>query len=59
MGRFRRTNGITEAFHDKMERLRRQAYGFRCFNNYGMRVKLLCAGMDRDPAPAPISGEEP
>jgi len=29
-----------------MELLKRQAYGFRSFNNYRMRVKILCAGMD-------------
>ena len=46
MWRFTRTNGITEGFHNKMELLKRQAYGFRNFNNYRMRVKILCAGMD-------------
>jgi len=26
-----------------METINRQAYGFRNFNNYRMRVKVLCA----------------
>lgn len=40
--RFTRKNGITEGFHNKMETISRQAYGFRNFQNYGMRVKVLC-----------------
>lgn len=43
MWRFSRNNGITEGFHNKMELINRQAYGFRNFNNYRMRVKILCA----------------
>lgn len=43
MWRFSRNNGITEGFHNKMELINRQAYGFRNFNNYRMRVKVLCA----------------
>jgi transposase len=43
MWRFSRSNGITEGFHTKMELINRQAYGFRNFNNYRMRVKVLCA----------------
>lgn len=43
MWRFTRNNGITEGFHNKMETINRQAYGFRNFNNYRMRVKVLCA----------------
>jgi transposase len=43
MWRFSRNNGITEGFHNKMETINRQAYGFRNFNNYRMRVKILCA----------------
>ncbi|HSB17582.1 MAG TPA: ISL3 family transposase, partial [Bryobacteraceae bacterium] len=39
MWRFTRNNGITEGFHTKMEVLQRQAYGFRNFNNYRLRVK--------------------
>ena len=42
MWRFTRNNGITEGFHTKMEVLQRQAYGFRNFNNYRLRVKVLC-----------------
>lgn len=43
MWRFRRNNGITEGFHNKMELLARQAYGFRNFHNYRLRVKVLCS----------------
>jgi transposase len=43
MWRFTRNNGITEGFHTKMEVLQRQAYGFRNFNNYRLRVKIMCA----------------
>lgn len=42
MWRFTRNNGITEGFHTKMEALQRQAYGFRNFDNYRLRVKVLC-----------------
>ncbi len=42
MWRFTRNNGITEGFHNKMELITRQAYGFRNFENYRMRVKVLC-----------------
>ncbi len=42
MWRFTRNNGITEGFHNKMELISRQAYGFRNFENYRMRVKVLC-----------------
>lgn len=43
MWRFSRNNGITEGFHTKIEVLQRQAYGFRNFNNYRLRVKVLCS----------------
>ena len=43
MWRFTRNNGITEGFHTKMELLQRQAYGFRNFQNYRLRVKVLCS----------------
>ena len=43
MWRFTRNNGITEGFHNKMELISRQAYGFRNFENYRLRVKVLCA----------------
>jgi len=42
MWRFTRNNGITEGFHTKMEVLQRQAYGFRNFKNYRLRVRVLC-----------------
>jgi transposase len=43
MWRFTRNNGITEGFHNKMELLSRQAYGFRNFQNYRLRVKIMCS----------------
>jgi len=43
MWRFTRNNGITEGFHNKMEMISRQAYGFRNFENYRLRVKVLCS----------------
>lgn len=43
MWRFTRSNGITEGFHNRMELISRQAYGFRNFENYRMRVKVCCA----------------
>jgi len=42
MWRLTRNNGITEGFHNKMETITRQAYGFRNFENYRLRVKVLC-----------------
>ncbi len=42
MWRFTRNNGITEGFHTKMELISRQAFGFRNFHNYKLRVKVLC-----------------
>jgi transposase len=42
MWRFTKSNGITEGFHNKMENISRQAYGFRNFENYRIRVKVLC-----------------
>jgi len=42
MWRFTRNNGITEGFHNKMGLINRQAYGFRNFENYRLRVKVLC-----------------
>jgi len=39
---FTRNNSITEGFHPQMELISRQAYRFRNFNNYRMRVKVLC-----------------
>lgn len=43
MWRFSKSNGITEGFHRKMKLIQRRAYGFRNFENYRMRVRLLCA----------------
>ena len=43
MWRFTRNNGITEGFHTKMEVLQRQAYGFRNFENYRLRVRIMCS----------------
>lgn len=43
MWRFSRNNGITEGFHTKMELLQRQAYGFRNFQNYRLRVTVMCS----------------
>jgi hypothetical protein len=43
MWRFTRSNGITECFHNRMETVTRQAYGFRNFENYWQRVQVLCA----------------
>lgn len=42
MWRFTRNNAITEGFHTKMEVVQRQAYGFRNFQNYRLRVRLMC-----------------
>ena len=43
MWRFTRSNSMTEGFHSKMELITRQAYIYRNFNNYRMRVKVSCA----------------
>lgn len=42
MWRFTKNNGITEGFHTKMEMIQRRAYGFRNFDNYRLRVIVLC-----------------
>jgi transposase len=42
MFRFYRSNGIVEGFHRKMKLIQRRAYGFRNFENYRLRVKVLC-----------------
>ena len=41
MWRFTRNDGITESFNTKNGSPQRQAYGFRNFNNYRLRVKVL------------------
>ncbi|MEO8592711.1 MAG: transposase [Candidatus Solibacter sp.] len=43
MWRFTRNNSITEGFHNKMETISRVAFGFRNFENYRQRVKVLCS----------------
>jgi len=45
MWRFTRSNGITEGFHNKMETINRQAYGYRSLENYRQRVLVLCASI--------------
>ena len=59
MWRFTRNNGITEGFHNKMELINRQAYGFRNFQNYRMRVKVLCSQEGLRSGSAPVFGVEP
>ncbi len=43
MWRFTKSDGITEGFHRKMKLIQRRAYGFRNFENYRLRVKVLCS----------------
>lgn len=43
MWRFTKSNGITEGFHRKMKLIQRRAYGFKNFENYRIRVKVLCS----------------
>ena len=43
MWRFTKTNGITEGLHNKMETISRNAYGYRNFENYRLRVRTLCS----------------
>ena len=43
MWRFTKSNGITEGFHRKMKLIQRRAYGFRNFENYRLRVRVLCS----------------
>ncbi|ACD96586.1 ISL3 family transposase [Trichlorobacter lovleyi] len=42
MFRYYRSNGIVEGFHRKMKLIQRRAYGFRNFENYRLRVRVLC-----------------
>ncbi len=42
MFRFSKNNGITEGFHRKMKLIQRRAYGFKNFENYRLRVRVLC-----------------
>ena len=41
MWRFAKNNAITEGFHTKMEVISRRAYGFKSFENYRLRVRVL------------------
>lgn len=43
MWRFSKSNGITEGFHRKMKLIQRRAYGFKNFENYRLRVRVLCS----------------
>ena len=40
------SNGPTEGFHRKMKLIQRRAYGFRNFENYRLRVIVLCGHLD-------------
>lgn len=40
--RYTKNNGITEGFHRKMKLIQRQAYGYRNFENYRLRVLVSC-----------------
>jgi hypothetical protein len=40
---FTRSSGITEELHNKMELVNRQAYGFRNFQNYRLRARIMCS----------------
>jgi transposase len=42
MWRFTKNNGITEGFHTKMEMIQRRTFGFKNFENYRLRVIVLC-----------------
>lgn len=42
MFRYSKNNGITKGFHRKMKLIQRRAYGFRNFQNYRLRVRVLC-----------------
>ena len=42
MWRYSKSNSITEGFHRKMKLIQRRAYGFKNFENYRLRVKVLC-----------------
>lgn len=41
MWRFTKDNGAAEGLHPKLRLLQRQAYGFRNFQSYRLRVKVL------------------
>jgi len=46
MWRFTKSNSITEGFHRKMKLIQRRAYGFKSFENYRLRVRVLCGSMN-------------
>ncbi len=43
MWQFSKNNGTTEGFHRKMKLIQGRAYGFKNFENYRLRVKVLCS----------------
>ena len=45
MWRYTKSNSITEGFHRKMKLIQRRAYGFRNFQNYRLRVRILCGSI--------------
>ena len=47
MWRFTQTNSTLEGLHNKMEVISRRAYGFKNFDNYRLRVKVLCGYSNR------------
>lgn len=52
MWRLTRNNGITQGFHNKMQLINREAYGFRNFQNYRLPVRY-CVLEDQMEAPRP------
>lgn len=42
MWRYAKNNGIKEGFHRKMKFIQRRIFGFKNFENYRLRVKVLC-----------------
>ena len=42
MWRFTKNNSITEGFHREMKLIQRMAYGYKNFQNYRLRVLVLC-----------------
>ena len=50
-----KNNSISGGFHNKMEMISRQAYGFRNSESYRLRVRVLRVGG----ALAFVAGEEP
>jgi len=52
-------NGITGGFHNKMNRIQRQAYGFRNFENSRLRVTVSGFKKGSGLRSAHVLGEEP